>query len=891
MRKSYLWVAGIIVIFIIAFSIFSPIYVDWLFFSKLGFYSVWVKIFVVKLLLFFAVFLFVTFVIYLNLVMANRFIVHPHIRVVNDTEAAPPLRGMRKTHIWILTLLPALFFAISSLPYWQDILLFLNATSFHVRDPIFGNDVSFYVFKLPVISWAVNLLLVLDILLIVILGMVYATSGSFVFVRRGVKWWVEIDDKKRKHLAFLFAIMFLLIAVVSWLKGYDLLYSDQGVVFGAGYTDVHANLWGYKIVAVFGVITAISIITYGFYRRLKTLLYGIAMLIVVAIAVLGVYPYIVQKFVVEPSEISRERPYIKDNIRFTRLAYGLDKIVEKKFAFGPKKSVKLSDVMLWDRRPLKQTYKQLQEIRLYYDFNSVDLDRYYLKKLGGVRQVAVSARELNVSQIPAEAQTWVNRHLKYTHGYGVVVSPVDEITEEGLPYFFVSNIPPETSYPELKILRPEIYYGEETNDYVLVNTLTKEFDYPKGDKNVYTSYKGKGGIKLGLLNKLVFMWKYSTLKFILTNYITSNSRIMIHRNIKERVKILAPFLLYDDDPYIIIDNGRLYWMIDAFTYTDKFPYSQPFNESFNYIRNSVKVVVDAYNGDVVFYVLDRKDPIVMSYMKIFPGMFKDISDMPEGLKRHIRYPRSLFWIQANMYRAYHMRDPQVFYNREDYWNIPYELYVSEKQYVEPYYIMLSLPPSKEKEFIVMLPFTPAKKDNMIAWLAASCDFDNYSDMVAYKFPKESLVYGPMQIEARINQTPSISQQLTLWSQKGSSVVRGNLLVIPIEHMLFYVEPLYLIAERGELPELKRVIVSDGNAIVMDYNLNDALSKLLGGNVAYTSKEAGTKRLNIYNLSQQAWDTYRRAEDALKQGNWSLYGKMMDNLRKILKDMAGMKNER
>ncbi len=888
MKKGYVWIILAVLVIVVAFSIFTPIYVDWLFFSKLGFYSVWIKILLTKLVLFSSVFLFIGLVVYLNLVLANRFIVHPHIRIVGDTEPAPPLRGMRRAHIWTIALIPALLFALSSLSEWQNLLLFFNSTLFHVNDPLFGNDVSFYVFKLPVISWLVNTLLVLNILLIVVIAVVYATSGSFLFVKRGVKWWVEIDEKKRKHLAALFAIMFLLIAVESWLKSYDLLYSRQGVVFGAGYTDVHANLWGYKIVAVFSVVTAVSILSYGFHRRLKTLLYGVALLVVVAIVVLGIYPYIVQKFVVEPSEISKEKPYIKDNIKFTRLAYGLNSIVERKFTFGPKKSIKLSDVMLWDRRPLKQTYKQLQEIRLYYDFNSVDLDRYYLKEFGRVRQVAISVRELNVSQIPSEAQTWVNRHLKYTHGYGVVVSPVDKITEEGLPYFFVSNIPPETSFPELKITRPEVYYGEETNDYVLVNTLTKEFDYPKGDKNVYTSYRGSGGIRLGLLNKLVFMWKYSTLKFILTSYVTSESRIMIHRNIKERVKVIAPFLLYDNDPYIVINNGKLYWMLDAFTYTDKFPYSQPFNEEFNYIRNSVKVIIDAYNGDITFYVLDKKDPIIMSYMKIFPKMFKSISEMPDGLKRHIRYPRSLFWIQANMYRAYHMRDPQVFYNREDYWNIPYELYISEKQYVEPYYIMLNLPPSKKKEFIVMLPFTPAKKDNMIAWLAASCDFDNYGKMIAYKFPKESLVYGPMQIEARIDQTPSISQQLTLWSQKGSRVVRGNLLVIPVDNMLFYVEPLYLIAERGELPELKRVIVSDGNAIVMDYDLNDAISNLIGGSSAYTSKGGKGSISDIYVLSQRAWDTYRRAEDALKQGDWSVYGKMMSELREILKEMAGMK---
>lgn len=617
---------------------------------------------------------------------------------------------------------------------------------------------------------------------------------------------------------------------------------------------------------------------------------GLAVLVGVSILLGGIYPTIIQSAVVLPNEGTKERPYILNNIEATRVAYGLDKIREEEFPVKEgisfedieKNDKIISNIRLWDWRPIKQTLKQIQAIRLYYDFNSVDMDRYYFN--GNYQQVMVSPRELDKDKIPEQAKTWVNETLTYTHGYGVVVNPVNKISGEGLPELLIKDIPPVSSV-NLTITRPEIYYGEITKGYVIVKTKAKEFDYPKGDENVYSTYAGNGGIPVSSLwRRILFSIKYSNMQILLTTNFTSESRIMINRNIQERVNKVAPFLGYDKDPYMVISKeGKLFWIQDAYTISSSYPYSTPVKGGyFNYIRNSVKVVIDAYNGTIDFYIIDQKDPVVKVYQNIFPQLFKNFDQMSEDLKEHIRYPKDLFQVQAELYSTYHMMDPDVFYNKEDYWNTPNEIYAENEIRMEPYYIVTKLPGHEREEFILMTPFTPSTKNNMIAWLAAKNDQPEYGNLVVYKFPKEKLIFGPMQIEARIDQDSEISQQLTLWGQKGSTVIRGNLLVIPIEKSIIYVEPLYLRAETGEIPELKRVIVSNGSDVVIGNNLEDALEKLFARTFGEREIVVTGEEKTLKDLIKEAAGYYESAQNFAREGNWSKYGEELQKLEQSLK---------
>ncbi len=627
---------------------------------------------------------------------------------------------------------------------------------------------------------------------------------------------------------------------------------------------------------------------------------SIGVYFVVLIGFSWIYPALIEQYAVKPTELTKETPYILHNIKFTRLAFGLDKVEEKPFAVRQsmtyddikENDATIHNIRLWDTRPLIETYRQLQEIRLYYNFKNVDVDRYHFKE--SYTQVALAARELPASQLPARASTWLNIHLKYTHGYGLVMSPVNEVTKDGMPDLIVQNIPPSSNV--LSITRPEIYYGEQTDQYALVNTKTKEFDYPSGNQNVYTSYQGKGGVRLSsLFRRLVYTWNFSDIKILLTNYLTNESRIMFHRDIADRDNTIAPFLGYDSDPYLVVGkDGNLYWIHDAYTTSNMFPYSQPFSQSLNssglnYIRNSVKVVIDAYNGDVSYYVIDPSDPLVQTYEKIFPTLFKPISEMSAFLKRHIRYPTDLFLIQGQMYNTFHMTNPQVFYNQEDLWSLATEVYDKNEQPMLPYYIIMRLPDTKSEEFILMVPFTPSKKNNMVAWLCARCDGDNYGQLLEYSLSKEKLIYGPLQIDARINQKPDISSSLTLWGQMGSSVIRGNLLVIPIEHSFLYVEPVYLQAEQSKMPELKRVIVSLGNQLQMRDNLDDALRAVFSLEAAPPAQiqEAltGLPTGPLSDMAQEALNHYNKALDYLKNADWTKYGQELDKIRDILQRMA------
>jgi hypothetical protein len=576
---------------------------------------------------------------------------------------------------------------------------------------------------------------------------------------------------------------------------------------------------------------------------------------------------------------------------FTRKGYNLDLIEVRPFDVAynltmrdiERNTTTIKNIRLWDHQPLLKTYSQLQQIRTYYRFADVDNDRYIVD--GEYIQVMLSPRELSYHDLPSK--TWINERLVFTHGYGLALGPVSRISKEGLPEFFIKDIPPEAT-GELKVTRPEIYYGELSNDYVIVNTKTKEFSYPTTEGNDYTEHEGKAGITLGSYwKRTIFSLYFRTEKFLLSSDITPKSRVLINRNISERIKRLAPFLHFDQDPYLVVrDNGRLVWIIDAYTASDHMPYSTPIKGGINYIRNSVKTVVDAYDGSVEFFISDFSDPIIRVYSKIFKGVFKEIGEMPEDLKRHIRYPQNLFQIQAAMYASYHMTDPQVFYNKENLWEIPR----FGESVMEPYYTIMRLPGEKREAYILLLPYTPAKRDNLAAWLAARCDEPNYGRLVVYTFPRDRLIYGPKQIDARINQDSYISQQLTLWSQRGSQVIRGSLLVIPIERSLLYVQPLYLAAaDRAGLPELRRVIVAYENEVIMEENLEVALVRLFGAKRALTREvEVGdVKRLPGLSINELAKEALRAFENAIRQqreGNWAGYGEEIKRLEQILRKM-------
>ncbi|HXF83005.1 MAG TPA: UPF0182 family protein, partial [bacterium] len=721
----------------------------------------------------------------------------------------------------------ALIAALRASEQWETALRFQHAVPFGITDPIYGQDLSLYVFALPfwrlVHGWATALVtgtLVLTLL-------VYVLQRSLVLTTRGPR----LAGGARTHLLLLGAVLLGLRAVGFWLDRYELLLSPSGIVFGASYTDLHASLpvlGGLTVLAAAAAVACVVQIT-----RPGMRIVGAALVVLAAVWLvgLGLYPTVLERFRVAPNQLAAERPFLEHGIRMTRQAYGLDRIDEREFPADETLDVQalarneatIRNIRLWDHRPLLQTFAQLQEIRTYYKFRDVDNDRYRVD--GEYRQLMLSPRELSYQHVQGG---WINEHLTYTHGYGVVVGPVSRITAEGLPEFFVKDIPPRSSDGFPAITRPEIYYAELANEYVIVRTQSQELDYPQGDQNVYTRYQGRGGVPMSSwLRRLAFAARFAEPKIILSNDLTAESRILMHRSVRPRVQRIAPFFRFDADPYLVVTaDGRLVWLIDGYTTTDRYPYSEPVRGMGNYIRNAVKATVDAYHGTVTFYLADTEDPIVRVYAAAFPGLLRPLEAMPEDLRAHLRYPEDFFAIQARMYATYHMGDPQVFYNREDQWAIPRRVIEGREREMEPYYTIMRLPGEAREEFILLTLFNPARRDNMIAWLAARSDPPNYGRLIVYNFPKQKLVYGPRQIDARIDQDPVISQQLALWNQRGSTVIRGSLLAIPIDQSLVYVQPLYLAAaEQGALPELRRVIVAYGNQIAMEPTLEQSLGRI------------------------------------------------------------------
>jgi len=892
--KNLKWVIiGIIFLIVIIVGAIASIYIDLIWFKSVQYVSIFWKILLTKgvVMLFFAAAFFI--MSFINLSFARRFAPEFQVEISQDEFERPEIQlykslqniQINKKFVLWFSLIVALFMGFSESSSWEKILIYLNRTSFGITDPIFNKDIGFYMFSLPFWEFARNWLSFAITIITVVVAAIYVTKKAVKYESKKL----IIETPVKVHLSLLIGLILILKSWQYWLNAFKILYSTQGVIFGAGFTEIHANLLALRVLMVVALICAALFFATARKENWKLPVLGLAVLIGVTLLLGGIYPEIMQRAIVLPNESSKERPYILNNIEATRVAYGLDKIKEEEFPVKEEISFEdiekngetIGNIRLWDWRPIKQTLKQIQAIRLYYDFNSVDMDRYYFN--GKYQQVMVSPRELNSAKIPEQARTWVNEKLVYTHGYGVVVNPVNKISGEGLPYLLIKDIPPVSSV-DLTITRPEIYYGEITEGYVIVKTKAKEFDYPKGDENVYSTYVGSGGLPVSSLwRRILFSIKYSNPQILLTTNFTRDSRIMINRNIQKRVNKIAPFLSYDQDPYMVISKeGKLFWIQDAYTISNSYPYSTPLKGNFNYIRNSVKVIIDAYNGVMDFYIVDQKDPLVKVYQNIFPQLFKNFDQMPEDLKEHIRYPKDLFQVQAELYSTYHMMDPDVFYNKEDYWNTPNEIYAENEIRMEPYYIVTKLPGHEREEFILMTPFTPSTKNNMIAWLAAKNDQPEYGNLVVYKFPKEKLIFGPMQIEARIDQDSEISQQLTLWGQKGSTVIRGNLLVIPIEKSIIYVEPLYLRAETGEIPELKRVIVSNGSDVMIGNNLEDALEKLF----ARTFKEKDVivtgEDKTLKDLIKEAAGYYESAQNYSREGNWSKYGEELQKLEQTLK---------
>ncbi|MBU4222016.1 MAG: UPF0182 family protein [Euryarchaeota archaeon] len=793
----------------------------------------------------------------------------------------------------------SLLFGIYASLKWDIVLSYLNQIPFKLNDPIFGHDISFYVFSLPFYNFLLNGLFAVIILSGIGAALIYLFNGGLLnqLERQAYPGYekvinvLKIPDGTKIHFAVMTGLFTLLLAIKFYLMQFDILYTSKKAFFGPGYADINIQL---DVITV--MIAVALLVSFLFFLSIRNVNIKLPLAGIVLIMILfaggSFLTDIVHQYKVLPDEKNIEKPYIENSIKYTRLAFDLEDIKQIEFPVSSnltlndleKNTKTIENIRLWDWRPLLTTYKQLQLIRTYYEFKDVDINRLTID--GEYRQIAMSAREMDSKKFQEQARTWVNERLIFTHGYGIAMSPVRGVSKEGLPEFYIKDVPPRSDF--FNITRPEIYFGELDYDYVIVDTTNPEFDYPSGNDNVYTTYKGTGGVSLtsGLV-KLAMAFRFGDINILISNSIQPESRILFRRNINERIRTIAPFLKYDTDPYIALSEGKLYWIIDGYTVTNRFPYSEPAG-GINYIRNPVKAVIDAYNGSVELYLLNgSNDPIIETYSAMFPDLFKPISLMPDGLKSQLRYPEDMFSVQATKYALYHMKDPGVFYNREDVWEVPEELYETSEIEMEPYYLITKLPGFEREEFIMLLPFTPRGKQNMIAWMAARNDMPRYGERIVYMFPKEKLVFGPMQIEARIDQNPEISQSFALWGQGGTRVIRGNLLVIPVEDSLLYVEPIYLrAAQKDAIPELKRVIVAYGDKITMQETLDEAIAVIFGGKaperpvIPVVVEDTGTTQ----ELIKQAVEHYEKAQQFLKEGDLEGFGRELKLMGRILEKL-------
>jgi uncharacterized membrane protein (UPF0182 family) len=928
----WLAVLVLLVLLFVVLNILKSIYADWLWFDSLGYRSVFSKTIVTRIWLFFA-----GAGVFLALFLGNVFVARRLAPAAEEggligSADRVAVRRVVLVGLMATALFLAVIFGSTAAGQWDSVLRFMNSQSFGLEDPAFHKDISFYVFKLPTLhfiqGWATAAVIVTTLFVAGLYALRFVLSGFAAQVTTPIK----------AHLSLLVVAVVGLFVWRYWLGIFDLTYSTRGAVFGAGFTDLNAQLWAIRILMGIGSMVALLILVNIFFRRglfgwgVLTPAAGAGVWVVMAIALGIVWPAMQQRFEVEPNELVKESPYIQRNIDATRQAYGLDNIEVRDFAANPRVTAEelaadpqtIENIRLWDHRPLLDTLNEGQSLRQLYVFLHVDVDRYTVD--GQYRQVMLAGRELDPERSQTEAKTWVNRRLQFTHGYGLAMSPVNEVVQEGLPRLFVKDIPLVGS-PE--VTQPSIYYGELPDHYVIVTTKEQEFDY-KGSRgeNVYTTFEGEGGVRLNsFLRRLVYAWEFNDFNIVISDSLTDESRILYRRNIQDRVSTIAPFLRLDDDPYLVVADGQLFWIQDAYTVSEGYPYSRPSGD-FNYIRNSVKVVINAYDGEVTFYLWDESDAIAQTWKKIFPKLFTPMSEMPASLQSHVRYPQDLFSVQMDLYRAYHMEEARVFYNREDLWEIPQETFMGQQQPIEPYYVIMRLPGETREEFIQIMPLVPATKKNAIAWLAARSDGDNYGKLLLFRFLPGELIPGPAQVEARIDQDTRISEQLTLWDQAGSEVIRGNLLMIPIGNSSLYVEPIYLQAENVRFPELKRVVVANGNSIAMEPTLSQAIDVVMGQAeptlpepaAAAAEEEEGAEvsptpgpeltptptpeatptaapeaapsplPTDIAALTLEAQAAFERAQELLRQGDFAGYGQEIDRLEELLERLVELTGE-
>lgn len=962
-RLSFIILA--IVLVVVLFVSLIGFIADFLWFKEMGYLSVFFKKLVTQLTVGVPTFIVVTGLVYLYLSKLKK----GYFSKIASSEETD-MKKLRKTTIALSAVFGIFATVMTIMQLWFEILKFANGTSFDISDPLFNMDISFYIFKLDFLTQLNEILIgviigfiILTVIYYIILMTVrtpdvfkeevppdaqpadgeerYSGSsnpfengnkktnnandffGKFSeaftgkkYQARPVKPKKQFDDtnfKQLMHIAsgkisLLGFIFFIMLGLSFFLQQFDLLHTHTGAVYGAGFTDVTVTLWKLRILCVLSVIAAIMFVLNMKKKAYKKIL--TVPVIMIAVGLLGTGAgMLIQNFIVSPDELNKEKEYLERNIEFTQYAYQLEDVTTTSFAADntltgsdiAENSETISNIRINDFDPAQQFYNQTQSIRQYYTFNDVDNDRYMID--GKYTQTYLATREIDESKI---SDSWLNRHLKYTHGYGITLSRVDKVTASGQPDVLIGNIPPESSVEEIQITRPEIYFGELSNEYVIVGTDEDEFDYPSGESNEYTRYEGDAGINMNFFNRLVFAVKEGSVKLLVSSNIDSDSKIIIHRNVMDRVRTIMPYLSYEDDPYMVTVDGKLYWMVDAYTESSNYPYSQPFDDErgTNYIRNSVKVVVDAYNGDVDFYIVDEEDPIAATYAKIYPTLFKSGDQMPEGLKAHIRYPNSLLQIQADIYIRYHMEDISVFYLNEDQWDIAYEIYGTEQVQMTPTYYIAKLPGEEKAEFFNSIPFTPKSKKNMTALMVARNDGEHYGELVLYQFPKSKTIYGPEQVEAQIDQNTEISKEFSLWNSSGTTYRRGNMFIIPINSSILYVEPVYLEATNSSIPEVKRIIVAYDDKIAYEETLAECLVSLFGDEAASgidssggsvneqqsANEETGqgtstTSELSQTELIQKAASAYDNAQSALQQGDWAAYGEYMDELEDALSQLA------
>lgn len=892
----------LLVVFAVLLSL-NQFYIDYLWFVEMGYTQIFFKELVTKTQIGIPIFIGLLLVLFFYLKLLNRI----SARYIGSVQKATKKQNILAIAISGVVAFMLTIFIADRL--WYQILEYVNQTQFNLTDPIFDQDLALYFFGLPlyqeVFSIFIGFFAVIVVLTFLYTAYILYQGKKIEFSQeqdlesikdnaKGIlKSYLEIASKQ---IGIFLGVLFLILSIGSFLEAFQLLYSSVGIVYGAGAADIDIGL---KIIIIKGIlclVLAVASIFAGFKK--KYFIMGAGPVLFLAVVILGgAAQGIYESLVVVPNQFIKEEQYIANNIDYTQHAYDLANLEIREFSGTQEitaedikeNQITIDNIPINDQIPTQEMYNSLQGIRNYYQFYDIDVDRYFVN--GVYTQVFLGTREMNNSLLPDEAKTWVNQHLKYTHGFGVAVSPVNKTNNVGQPALIVKDIPPVTDVSELIIDEPRIYFGENHYDYVVTNCTTAEFDYPQGNDNQEVTYTGTAGIQMSFINKLAFALYHGSSELLLANEITDESRMHIHRNISERVSTIAPFLSYDSDPYMVISEGRLYWIIDAFTTSDRYPYSQPFDDAGNnYVRNSVKVVVDAYNGDVTFYKVED-EPVLETYSKIFPGFLKDLSEMPEGIRAHLRYSKTMFDIQSDIYKTYHMSNPRVFYNKEDQWEIATQFYESEKTEVpvESAYTIMKLP-DREAEFMLTVPFTPKDKDNMIAWLAGVSDGPGYGQLILYEFPKQQLVYGPMQIEQRIDQDTIISPQLTLLGQQGSRVLRGNLMSIPIENAIIYVEPIYIQAAGGEnnLPELKKVVVCYQNQIVMADSLDLALAQVfeIEASPSSTTPAQGSGSTSTQaELVAKANNLFKESQEAQKAGNWAGYGQKINELEQVLAQLT------